>query len=135
MLHSQLLLFQFIYSSSTKACVYEIKLEDYCYGLDRFPDCRWYSVCVGLPVGYRIAAAPMEELRVSIEPGMGHADVQTLMAKYADMADPDSRTAIIQVSQQSRNITSPIVGSWFCFAKVHMGENGVESIGETNCVD
>ena len=91
-------------------------------------------------VGYRIAVAPMDELRASLKLGMSHEDVQALMAGQIDvsasnMSASNTSAEIIQISQQSRNITSPIVGSWFCFANVRMGENGVEFIEETSCVD
>ena len=91
-------------------------------------------------IGSRIAAAPMEKLRSAIKDDMSYAEVQALIQQYDGVTDDgviqrDSSKAVIQVSQVSRNLTSPLLGSWLCFLKLQMGENGVESVSDVFCVD
>ena len=85
-------------------------------------------------IGYEIAAAPMEELRSSIQVGMSRSEVVAIMEQYDGVSDYGS-SSIMQVSQASSNFTSPIVGSWFCFFKVRLVEDKVDSIDDIYCVD
>lgn len=86
-------------------------------------------------VGARIAAEPMEEIRASLDVGMSQAEVQALMRKYDGVSDQDFSSDVIQISQVSRNVTSPLLGSWFCALHVQMGADGVEAIDDVFCVD
>lgn len=88
-------------------------------------------------VGYRIAAAPMNELRSSIEVGMSRSKVKTLMTQYDHdhMSDTGTSGGFIQTSQSGRNFLSPVNGGWNCYLTVYFADDKVESVDDVSCFD
>lgn len=87
-----------------------------------------------LMVGDRIARGPISEIHAQIEPGMTRTEVVEIYRQNPEVIDWGSGS-IMQLSHPSNNITSPIVGSWLCMAKIHLDGDVVKTVDDVFCVD
>lgn len=85
-------------------------------------------------VGDMIARGPISEIHAQIEPSMTRAQVIEIYSQNPEITDLGGRTTM-QLTHYSSNITSPVVGSWVCIAKIHFDGDMVEKKDDVFCVD